>query len=485
LMLVWIMARLWLRLIKNQARHALAMARQEAALSKAAMQREGEQSVSELRAHFEQQASERERSIATRSAELGVRLAEVERREHQLERTLAETEKKRLAVEADADAYREHLRQISSLDEKTARAQLKEEVAIQCERELAQLRNELLSKSETQLHEEAKRVLVACMQRVSTTVPQELGASIVKLPSEEFKGRIIGKEGRNIRCFESATGTTLMIDESPETVLVSSFDPVRREIARITLENLIADGRIHPSTIEDAVKEAETLVKSDVYSFGEKALARLSMTDVPREVTAHLGRLHYHLSNNQNTLEHAIEVASICGLIAAELGLDVNIAKRAGLFHDIGKAITEDLGHNHAEAGAALLRRYGEDSRVVNAVAAHHEETMVESIYAPLVMIADRLSATRPGARADAIDGYIARVQALENLARGFAGIAEVYALQAGREIRVMVEPEKMSDLEARELARTLRLRIEQELTYPGSIKITIIREQRFTETAK
>ena len=484
-MFVWIMARLWLRLMKNKARHELALARKQAALETQQLQREAEKTIAQMREAFEFSSREKERRLDARMAEVAVRQSDVERREKRVDYYAGELEKRGRALEEDRAHYCDRLRELAGLDEKEVRSRLREEVALQCESELAQLRNELLSKGETQLHEEAKRVLVACMQRVSMTVPQELGASIVRLPSEDFKGRIIGKEGRNIRCFESVTGTTLMIDESPETVLVSSFDPVRREVARIALENLIADGRIHPATIESAVKEAEALVTGDVHSFGEKAVQQLGLSGVPREIVAHLGRLHYHLSNNQNTLDHAVEVASICGLLASELGLDVDLAKRAGLFHDIGKAITEDLDHNHAEAGAALLKRYSEDARVVNAVGAHHEEMTAKSIYAPLVMIADRLSATRPGARADAIDGYIARVQALESLARSFTGVADAYALQAGREIRVMVEPERLSDVEAREMARALRFRIEQELTYPGSIKITIIREQRYTETAK
>ncbi len=484
-MFVWIMARLWLRLMKNKARHSMAMARQQAQAETAQMHATAERQVAEMREAFDFATREKERRLDARTAEIAVRQNDLDRREQRVDKHAGELEKRLRTLETDAAHYRDRLRELSGLDEKEVRARLREDVALQCQRELAQLRNELLSKSETQLHEEAKRVLVACMQRVSMTVPQELGASIVRLPSEDFKGRIIGKEGRNIRCFESATGTTLMIDESPETVLVSSFDPVRREVARIALENLIADGRIHPATIEAAVQQADELVKGDVYSFGEKAVERLGLSGVPRDIVAHLGRLHYHLSNNQNTLEHAIEVASICGLLAAELGLDVDIAKRAGLFHDIGKAVTEDLDQNHAEAGAALLKRHGMDERVVNAVAAHHEETVADSIYGPLVMIADRLSATRPGARASAIDGYIARVQALEAIAKTFEGVSDAYALQAGREIRVMVEPEQMSDIEAGEMARQLREHIERDLTYPGSIKITVIRERRYTELAK
>jgi len=485
LMLVWITARLWMRLVKNKARHFVALSRREVELESQKARAQAEQQIRELRESAEAGARQRERQIDTRSAEVAVRVSEMERRERQFERYLGELERKHAAVQADATRYRDRLRALAGLDEKAIRAQLREEVALECQQELAALRNEILSKSETELHEDAKRILVTCMQRVSTEVPQELGASIVKLPSDDFKGRIIGKEGRNIRCFEAATGTTLMIDESPETVLVSSFDPVRREIARSALEALIIDGRIHPATIEAAVKKAEQSVREDVYAFGERAIEHVGLKSVPREIVAQLGRLNYHFSNNQNTLQHAVEVADLCGLLAAELGLDVNLAKRAGLFHDIGKALTDDLDTAHAEAGAALLKRHDENPKVVNAVGAHHDEMIVQSIYAPLVKIADHLSATRPGARADAIEGYISRVQALESLARGFEGVLDAYAVQAGREIRVLVEPEKISDSQARELSRQMRLRIEEQLTYPGSIRVTIIREQRFTDLAK
>jgi len=304
------------------------------------------------------------------------------------------------------------------------------------------------------------------------------------LPSEEMKGRIIGREGRNIRTFEHATGTTLMIDETPDSVLISCFDPVRREIARIALDALLRDGRIHPASIEEEVEKAEEAMAANITELGEDALRKLRLNNVHPEVVALLGKLHYRLSNNQNTLAHSVEVANLCALIAAEIGLDPALAKRAGLFHDLGKAVDEEYEGSHAAVGADIIKQHGEDPRVVNATAAHHKEVPAESAYAGLVMVADALSAVRPGARASSIDGFIQRVRSIEEIAKEVRGVSDAYAIQAGREVRVIVEPLKVDEDEARKIALHIRERIEEELNYPGAIEITVIREQRFTETA-
>jgi len=309
-------------------------------------------------------------------------------------------------------------------------------------------------------------------------------ATVVALPSEEMKGRIIGREGRNIRTFEHATGTTLMIDETPDSVLISCFDPVRREIARLALDALLRDGRIHPASIEEEVEKAEEAMNANVIELGEGALRKLRLSDVHPDVVALLGKLHYRLSNNQNTLGHSVEVANLCALIAAEIGLDPVIAKRAGLFHDLGKAVDEEYQGSHAAVGAEIIKQHGEDARVVNAAAAHHKEVPAESAYAGLVMVADSLSAVRPGARASSIDGFIQRVRSIEDIAKQQDGVSDAYAIQAGREVRVIVEPLKVDEDEARKIALLIRGRIEEELNYPGAIEITVIREQRFTQTA-
>ena len=322
------------------------------------------------------------------------------------------------------------------------------------------------------------------MQRIASKPNNDLTATLVHLPSEDMKGRIIGREGRNIKAFESATGVTLMIDESPQLVLLSSFDPVRREVARTALEALIKDGRIHPASIEEFVKRAQEEIDLVTTQAGEDAVSKLNINGLHPEIIKMLGRLKYRFSYNQNALDHSVETAFLASIIASEVGLDPNIAKRAGLLHDIGKGVPGDLEGSHAIIGADFIRRHGETPIVTNAVAAHHEEVKPETVYAGLVILADTISATRPGARAESMDSYIQRLDRLEKLALSLEGVQQAFAIQAGREIRVVVSPQHVTEDRAREIAKELRQRIESELQYPSTIKITVIRESRFTETA-
>ncbi|GHC08266.1 ribonuclease Y [Cerasicoccus arenae] len=383
------------------------------------------------------------------------------------------------------DAYRHRLRKINNWTSQEAIEAWREELRTSEDELVKEIKREVLLESEQMYRHEAQRILIDTMQRITATPPNEISATLVQIPNEDMKGRLIGREGRNIRAIESATGVTLMIDETPGSMLVSSFDPVRREIARIALERLIKDGRIHPVSIEETVTQVRDELKDSVIELGERSLLKLRLHGVHPEIVSLLGKLHYRLSNNQNTLEHSIEVAYFCSLLASELGLDPDLAKRCGLFHDLGKAIDHDYEGSHASSAAMLLKRYGEDERVVNAVAASHDEVAPSSVYAGLLRVADSLSASRPGARANALEGYLQRVRSLEDLARDMDGVSEVYAVQAGKEIRIIVEPNRMDDQEARHLARTVRRRIEEELNYPGTIKVTVIREKRFVETAK
>jgi ribonuclease Y len=323
------------------------------------------------------------------------------------------------------------------------------------------------------------------MQRLTTQTTQDATAVSVDIPSEDMKGRLIGREGRNIRTFEQATGATLMIDETPGMVLVSCFDPVRREIARIALDRIIKNGNVAPSLIEDLVRKASDEVVRHAQRLGRDAVRDLGLPPMDGRVEELLGRLHFRLSSNQNTLAHSIEVAQLCAVLAGELGLDPIPAKRAGLLHDLGKAMEAEDGGSHALIGAALLRRLGEEPRVVNAVAAHHREVEAESLYAPLVMIADAASGSRPGARSSTLESYVQRVKHLETLALGFEGIREAYAFQSGRELRVIVDPGMVDDFGATELLRRLRIAIEEKLSYQGTVKIILIREQRFTDEAR
>lgn len=409
----------------------------------------------------------------------------LEDQELEVGRVKGELNRKKHSLENLRLLYRRRLMQIGNISEMEARTMLKEEVATECVDEVRQIRRDILGRSLEEIEAEANRIMIDTMQRLSSVPSSNMSAALIKLPNEDIKGRLIGKEGRNIKSFESETGTTLLIDETPGTVLVSSFDPVRREVARLALISLIQDGRIHPASIEEMVQQARIRVDKEILLHGEKAIAKLNLKGVNQEVVGLVGRLYYKLSNNQNTLEHSVEVAYLCSILASELGMDPYIAKRCGLFHDIGKAIDCENEGSHAEAAAQLLKRNGEDIRVINAVEASHDEVPSMSVYAELLKIADRISATRPGARSDSMDGYVQRIKSLEDIAKAFEGIEDVYAIQAGREIRVVVAPESYEAFEAQALAGRIRQRIEEEISFPGKIKVTVIREQRFTDTAQ
>ncbi|MDR1496921.1 MAG: ribonuclease Y [Puniceicoccales bacterium] len=391
----------------------------------------------------------------------------------------------RTRVETERRHYKDEALRVADISASEARKAVFDIVRQECETELVRLRSEILGRREEDIREEARRILVDTMQRLAPEVSQETNTAIISIPSEDMKGRLIGREGRNIKTFEQVTGTTLLVDETPDSVLVSSFDPVRREIARLALVALIGDGRIHPSSIESFVERAREQVIANVSELGRAALQDLNLEPASSAVTELLGRLHFRLSVNQNTLSHSIEVARFAGLIAMELGVDPRPARRAGLFHDIGKAIDAEFEGSHAIAGARWLCGNDEDPCVVNAVAAHHGEKQPTSIYAPIVMLADKISASRPGARNTTLDGYIGRMKSMERIAMEFPGVAEAYAVMAGREMRVIVVPEKLSEAEARETTLKIRTRIENSLQYTGTIHITLIREQRFHEEAR
>lgn len=433
----------------------------------------------------ENTVKELEQSLEFQRVKIADELEEIQQGHADLEKLEQATCERQRELDRQIQLYRTQMQRIVNLSEDDIRESLRAEVRRECGNELQHLREEILGEGEQDVREEARRILIDTIQRLSATAVESLGATTVTIPGEEMKGRIIGREGRNIRAFENATGTTLMIDDSPDTVLISSFDPVRRETARFALEELIEDGRIHPVSIEEAVKRASESVRREVIRHGEHAVHRLRLDDIPPDMVELVGRLHFRLSNNQNTLEHSVEVASLAGMIAAELGLDPLPAKRAGLFHDCGKAIEEEYEGSHAMAGARVLKQHGEDEIVTNAVAAHHEEIPGISPYAAIVMIADRISATRPGARSDSLEGYVKRIESLEAIARSNPGVTDAYAVQAGREVRIIVAPDKVDDEGARRLARGIRRQIEDELQYPGTIRITVVRESRFSETAK
>ncbi|RLE12093.1 ribonuclease Y, partial [Candidatus Aerophobetes bacterium] len=331
----------------------------------------------------------------------------------------------------------------------------------------------------------ARMIIATAIQRCSVDQVADSTVSIVPLPSEEMKGRVIGREGRNIRTFEALTGVDLIVDDTPEAVAISCFDPLRRKIAEISLQRLIADTRIHPARIEEVVEKAKKEVEELIKEEGEKAVFDLGISDVSPEIIELLGKLKFRTSYGQNVLQHSKEVAYIAGIMAAEIGMNNNLAKRAGLLHDIGKAVDQEMEGPHALIGAHLAKRYGENPEVVHAIGAHHEDRPAETTLAVLIQAADAISASRPGARKEVLEAYLKRIESLEKIATSFKGVERAYAVQAGREIRIMVHPNKISDEEAVALCREIANKVEKELSYPGQIKVTVIRELRAIEYAK
>lgn len=429
------------------------------------------------------------RAASVEAAEVQAQAHDANREAHRL-LAAAKVEAKavqelKIANERQREFLQQELLRLSGIKPEEAKQKVLEFLQKNYEAEARNLRHEKLDQTEQEVADEARRILLSTMQRLATQTSQEATAVSVEIPSEEMKGRLIGRDGRNIRSFEQATGTTLIIDETPGIVVVSCFDPVRREIAKIALQNIVKDGRVTPTLIEDLTRSATDEINRRTQRLGRDAVRDLGLAPMDPRVEELLGRLHFRLSANQNTLAHSIECAQLCAMLASEIGIDPVPAKRAGLLHDLGKAIEAERGNSHALVGAQLLRRVGEDARVINAVAAHHREVEAESLYAPLVMIADAISGSRPGARTSTIESYVQRVKGLEELALRFEGVREAYAFQSGREFRVTVDPGKVDDFKAAELLRQIKEAIEKELSFQGTVKITLIREQRFTDETR
>ena len=433
-----------------------------------------------------------EARIMRRAANLDRKLSMLEKKEEKLEQQQEELndrksqmEARQLELEQLISTKKAELGKIASLSQEEARAQLTRILDEEIRADAGVLIRHIQDEAKETAEKKAREIIAGAIQRYAASQVSDMSTSSVPLPNEEMKGRIIGREGRNIRALEAATGVDILIDDTPEVVVVSGFDPLRREIARVTLERLIADGRIHPSRIEDTARKVTEEVEEIVRESGEAAVFELGLQWVDPELIHTLGRLKYRYSFAQNVLQHSIEMAHLMAMMAAELGLDVNIAKRVGLFHDIGKALDHKVEGGHATIGADLLRKYGEQPVVVNAVGAHHGDIEPESIYATLVEAADAMSAGRPGARAETTQIYLKRLTDLENIASSFRGVEKSYAIQAGREIRVIVEPSKIDDNQALQMARNITKQIEHDLQYPGQIKVTVIRETRCVEYAK
>ena len=379
----------------------------------------------------------------------------------------------------------EELEKISKYSKEQARAAVMKMVEEKMSKEIAAYIKEAEAEAKLNVQEKSKELLVGAMQKYAADITSEQTVSVITLPNDEMKGRLIGREGRNIRTIESVTGVDLIIDDTPEAIVISSFDPLRREIARLTLETLIKDGRIHPARIEELYAKTLSDVKETIKEFGKNALYELGLSKMDPELAYIVGKLHFRSSYGQNALDHSIEVANLAGLLASELGENVNLAKRAGLLHDIGKAIDFEMEGSHVKIGVDLAKKYNEDPVVINAIASHHGDTEPTSIISCIVAIADTISASRPGARNDSSENYVQRLEQLEEIGNNMNGVEKAFAVQAGRELRVMVKPEEVDDLTAHQIAREIKEKIENELKYPGTIKVTVIRETRAQEEAR
>ncbi len=440
-----------------------------------------EQEVEEQRAELDntkRRLEQREDTIDTRQAELDKLAKDLSSREEQLEQ-------QRQQVEELTGQQFEELERISAL----SRSEARQELLDRLNEELSQERLQFIQRSQQQAEEQAERLarntIAQAIQRCAVDHTSETTVSVVPLSSDDMKGRIIGREGRNIRHFEQLSGVDLIVDDTPEAVVLSAFDPVRREVARVALENLIRDGRIHPGRIEEMIEKAQQTIETRIREAGEATTLETGVTGVHPEIVRLLGKLQFRTSFGQNVLRHSIEVSHLAGAMAGEIGARVALARRAGLLHDIGKAIDFEREGTHAQISAEICRTHGEREEVIHAVAAHHGEVDLESVEAVLVQAADAISAARPGARRETLENYLKRLESLEGIAMAFAGVEKVYAIHAGREIRVLVKPEDISDLSAYELAREMAGRIEQEMNYPGQIRVTVIRETRAIEYAK
>lgn len=458
-------------------REAKVEAKDEALRLRQEAEKERKERQKDLR-DVENRLQQREQSIDRRSSS-------IEKRENQLSQQQSDIDKRRSKLEREEKQMAVRLEQIAGMSQQEAKTELLNTLRDEVVHESAAIIRDSEARTKAEADKTARSILSLAMQRIASDHTIENTVATIHIPSDDLKGRIIGREGRNIRSFEQITGTNLIIDDTPESVTISCFDPVRREIGRLTMENLISDGRIHPARIEEMFKKAESLVMQRVQEAGEQATFDVGIHDIHPELVQTLGRLRYRTSYGQNVLNHSLEVAYLCGVMASELGLDPIPAKRAGLLHDIGKAIDREVEGNHASIGADLARRFGESDAIVHSIEAHHNDVEPSSVIDVLVQAADAISAARPGARKESFDAYIKRLEKLEEIAMSYDGVERTYAIQAGREVRVMVQPDIVDEDRTVVLAHDIAQRIENEMQYPGQVKVIVIRESRAVGIAK
>lgn len=477
---------------KDSVQQILDDAQKSAAAKKREALLEAKEEIHKLRAEADKDIKERrnevtkmERRMLQKEESLDKKIDNVERKESRLHNQEAEIEKIRAQVDELLAKKIAELENISGMTSAQAKELLLSSLEEEIKYEMAVLIKEKEAEAKEEAEKNAREIITSAIQRVAADHVAETTVSVVALPNEEMKGRIIGREGRNIRTLETLTGIDLIIDDTPEAVILSGFDPIRREVARVALNKLITDGRIHPARIEEMVEKAKKEVDQRVREEGEQATFDTGVHGLHIELIKLLGRLHFRTSYGQNVLKHSVEVSHLAGVMAAELGADVTLAKRIGLLHDIGKAIDHEVEGPHVTIGADIAKKYRENPEVVHGILAHHGDVEAETIEATLVQAADAISAARPGARRDTLESYIKRMETLEKIATDFDGVERAYAIQAGREIRIMVKPDKISDKIAPVLVRDIVKRIESELDYPGQIKVVVIRETRFQDYAK
>jgi len=459
-------------------------AREESNKLKETLEKEIKEKKDEVK-EMENRLVLREQNMDKRDETFQKREQLLDEREDKLNEKLNKIQDDKEEIEKIKQEQIDMLSKISGLNKEKAKELVMKKVEEEMSTEITSYIKEQEEEAKLIVDKKAKELLVSSMQKYSQDMANEHTVSTIELPNNEMKGRIIGREGRNIRTIESITGVDLIIDDTPEVIVISSFDPLRREIAKITIETLIKDGRIHPTRIEEIYDKTVKEMKQRIIEYGNDALFKLGITRVPTELIEIIGKLHFRTSYGQNALQHSMEVASLAGVMAAELGENVSLAKRAGLLHDIGKAIDHEIEGSHVDIGVEIAKKYKENDVVVNAIASHHGDTESTSVISTLVQIADALSASRPGARNDSLENYIKRLEQLENMTLDIKGIEKSYALQAGRELRILVKPEEVDDLTSHKIAREIKEKIEKEMQYPGTIKVTVIRETRVTEEAK
>ena len=462
---------------ENKKREAMVEAKEEILKQRS----EYEKEVKERRADLQKQ----ERRLQQKEENIDRKTDAIERKEESLAEKHAQLDRQQEEIQQIKRSQTEMLERISGFTAEEAKAYLIEQVQTEVTHEAAMKIKEIEARAKDEADARAKEIIATAIQRCAADQVSEITVSVVPLPNDEMKGRIIGREGRNIRTLETMTGVDLIIDDTPEAITVSCFEPVRREIARLALEKLIADGRIHPTRIEEMVEKAKREVDAVIKSEGERATFETGVRGLHPELVKMLGRLHYRTSYGQNVLRHSIEVSQLAGMMAAELGTDVQAAKRAGLLHDLGKSVDHEMEGSHVALGVEFARKYHEKEDIIHAIHAHHGDVEPRTLVACLVQAADAISAARPGARRENLENYIKRLEQLESIASSFRGVEKSYAIQAGREVRVMVKPEEVSEDEMVVLARDLAKKIEEEMEYPGQIKVNVIRETKAVEYAK